>query len=167
VLAKLPDEAGVRRARQDLVLAAKLLQGSPAKQGGEVPDRTITASTRGVTRVSITAGEQQVIDAAPKRVQSQIRRGFECGWFDHVRAEMQAGRNPAAKGWRHIMVRALLEGGWSRARLAFAFQAELGMAPSSAKVKVSDAVAIFLAGQLVCELNGALHFTSNPTRALS
>ena len=49
-----------------------------------------------------------------------------------------------------------MRGGISRADLQMAFEQELSLKPSSAKVRVSKAVGVFLAGRLITEGGGKL-----------
>jgi hypothetical protein len=166
LLGELPDGPGVARARLDLVVAQKVLVPAPPTRGNVRVARSVAASTRGVIRMTITPQEQEAISLAPKRVQTQIRRMFELGWFDHARAELVAGRNPADKGWKHVLCAALLTGQMSRADLQMAFQTQLDLVPASAKVKLSDAMAVFAAGRLVIEIDGRVRFASNHPGAL-
>ena len=85
---------------------------------------------------------------------------LQTGWFDFARAELEAGRNPAEKGWRHTFCSQLLQGNATRETLRIAFITELELTPDSAKVQLSNALAIFAAGRLAVESRGELWLVS-------
>jgi hypothetical protein len=86
---------------------------------------------------------------------------FERGWFDFARRELRAGRNPGRKDWQRIFCAGLLQGGTTRDSLQLAFQEQIGLKSASARVQVSKAVSLFLAGGLVRENAGRLVINPN------
>lgn len=161
VLDQLPDSPLTRRERLALTVTRQALTSAPQGQGGNAPSRTVVANSRGVKRMTLTPDEEARLRTLPGRVASQARQLFERGWFAFAKREMLAGRNPADKGWKRVLCAQLIADGCSRADLQRAFQEQLGLKEASAKVQVSTAVAVFLAGGLVREFGGALRLSSN------
>lgn len=151
VLLQLPDDKSVTDARKHLALTGRALLQSPLTEG----------EGQGA-RAPLNARESALVASLPKRVASQVRTMLETGWCDFARVELHRGRNPADKGWRRVYCAQLLAGGATRESLRMAFIQELGLSPASAKVQLCNALAIFAAGEIACEVGGQLRLMSKP-----
>jgi hypothetical protein len=157
LVARMPDSAHARRARQALAVARTVLLTPPEHGVRGEPARAVVASSRGRKRMTLSEREEAIVARLPAKVASAVRSAFESGWFEHARTELAAGRNPAEKGWRKVLCHAML-GQWSRPQVIAAFQGELGLTESSAKVQVSVGIAMFAAGGLIVDAGGRLRF---------
>jgi hypothetical protein len=161
LLDQLPDTPLTRRERQSLSVTAQALASAPQRAGRGRAVLEVVASRRGVKRIALTAQQQAKLTMLPERVAAQVRKLMELGWFDYAKKELLAGRNPGAKGWRHVFCERLLLGGATRGQLQIAFMERLDLKEASAKVQVSLAVAVFAAGGLVREIQGKLRVSAN------
>lgn len=159
-LDSLPDSPGRKSDRQSIVLTEQGLVPTRTL-AGRVDVNVVVASTRGLRRLMLSPAQLSAIATLPEKVASQVKTLLERGWFEFARRELNAGKNPEEKGWRHVYCRHLLSGVSTRASLELAFIEELQMAPASAKVKVCTALAIFAAGNLAVEVNGILTVVSS------
>lgn len=144
----LPDDELSQGARRQLALTTRALLTTPASapEGQGAP----------TTRAPLTVAESALVASLPKRVASQVRGLLETGWFDYARSELAAGRNPAAKGWKHVYCQQLLTGRATRETLRMALIESLDLTPASAKVQLCNALSIFAAGNLAVESGGQL-----------
>lgn len=150
----MPDSPLLQRERQRLSLARQALGGAPRAEGaGE--------GARARTRVGLTPEQQRAVASLGKAAGSLARQLFERGWFEFARRELAAGRNPGRNDWQRILCAGLMKGGISRQQLQLAYQEQLELTPGSARVRVSKAVSVFLAGRLVVEVEGRLQINPN------
>lgn len=150
-LDSLPNSPLVQGERQRLSLSRQALTDAP---------RAISRSVS-LQRIGLTAKQEATVKSLGQAVGSMARQLFERGWFDFARTEMAAGRNPGRKDWQRIFCHALIRGGITRDALQLAYQEQLKLTPGSARVRVSKAVTLFLAGRLVVESGGRLQFSHN------
>lgn len=147
-LEKLPDSDVTQRERLRIAVVRQALWGSPHEQGGGPPSTP--------TRLALTQDQEQLVAGLSAQVGSLVRGLLERGWFEYARRELDHGRNPGRNPWQRLLCAGLMRGGISRADLQMAFEQELSLKPSSAKVRVSKAVGVFLAGRLITEVSGKL-----------
>ncbi len=156
-LEALPDSPVKHRARLALSVTGQALVGLP--QGVALPQ--VAASTRGVQRIALTPAQESDLQTLAPRVRSAVRKLMERGWFAYAKSELAAGRNPADKGWQHLLCRLLLGGGIERDQLHLAFARGLDLTPGSARAQASVALAVFAVGQLTRESRGRVTFNPN------
>jgi hypothetical protein len=152
-LETLPNSPLTQRERQRIALSRQALASSPAG-----------ANSTGVgtsKRVSLNAEQEGVIAGLGKAVASMAKQLFERGWYEFAHRELKAGRNPGRNDWQRILSAGLIQGGISRDALQLAYQKQLNLTPGSARVRVSKAVSVFLAGRLITEVSGVLVISPN------
>lgn len=158
-LAKQPASPLIQRERLTLSVTRQALVRSPVSvPGGEQGD-AVMASSRGIKRLPLTDAERTLIEQLPARVASTVKRLLERGWFAYARNELMAGRNPGTKGWMRVTCAKLLQGPVTRPALQLAYQQELDLGASSAKVQASIAIAVLKAGRIVRETARGAEFT--------
>lgn len=144
-----------RKEKLRLAAVGKMLAGAPQQFGA------------GKYRVALDECQEERLKSLPEAVASMVRQLQVKGWFEFARREMMQGRNPAGSSrrdaWMRLLCRELVAGGTTRKALCMAYMQELGMTPGSAKVRVSKAVSVFLAGGLLREISGRLVFVQAPS----
>lgn len=141
----------LQRERQRLSLFSQVVTDAP--RGRQIPDTP--------TRTGLTAKQEAVVSGLGSAAGSMARQLFQKGWFSFAKSEMRAGRNPGRNDWQRILCAALMDGGTSRTALQVSYQEQLNLTPGSARVRVSKAVTVFLAGGLLYESNGKLQLSQN------
>ena len=160
-LDSLPNNPLTQRERLTLTVTRQALTSSPRAGEGSEVSPVVVASSRGVRRIALTQAQLDYIAPLPQKVASQVKKLMERGWFEFAKAELRAGRNPAAKGWQRVLCATLLKGGATRATLELAFVEQLGMTSKSARVQLSVGLAIFAAGRLATEKFGQVSLSPN------
>ena len=153
-LDSLGDTPTLKQERLRLSLTKQALVRAPRTEAGcetVLPKR----------RAALSEAQERTAASFGRATSVTIRQMFSRGWYDYAKAELHAGRNPGLKKWQSIFCAALIDGGISRASLQLAFQEQLALKPESARVQVSKAVNIFLAGRLVIETHGRLVISPN------
>lgn len=150
-LETLPNSPLTQRERQRIALSRQALAGAPVAPGAVVTSK----------RIALSAEQEGVIAGLGKAVASMARQLFERGWYEFARRELKAGRNPGRNDWQRILSAGLIRGGISRDALQLAYQEQLNLTPGSARVRVSKAVSVFLAGRLITEVSGKLVINPN------
>ena len=148
VLDQLPDGPEAQRGRQHIALVTEALLNSPDWSGqGDAPP-AVTASTRGVVRVEVTADQRAYLLTLPAKVAGPVEVLMQRGWFKFAKQELLAGRSPGGKGWKKVLCECMLAGA-SREDFEARLKAELKLADNSARTQASLAISIFRAGGLL------------------
>ncbi len=153
-LETLPNSPMLKTERLRLSMTRQALVRAPHAAVGVTPP-----ARKG--RAALTQEQQRIVGSLGKVVGSMAKQLFERGWYDFARRELRAGRNPGRNDWQRIMCAGLLGGGVSRSELQMAFQQQLSITSETARVRVSKAVSLFLAGGLVRENAGRLVINPN------
>lgn len=149
----LSNTESVKQERQRIALV---------RQGfASTPHAATDPEGRAGARRALTPEQESVVAQLPQQVATMVKKLFASGWFEFARRELHAGRNPGRNDWQRLLCGGLLRGGITRAQLQLAYQDKLGMTAGSAKVRVSKAVATFLAGRLLIEREGSLQLSHN------
>lgn len=143
----------VQRERQRIALFLQV-RTDPPQNSGE-------GEGAGCTRRALSVEQTERLRTLPTPVATTVRKLFATGWYEFARRELSNGRNPGRAPWQRIVCRALMGPGITRKDLQLAFQTEMALTPASARVRVTRAVQVFLAGGLLLELDGRLQLRLN------
>lgn len=160
LLGGLPESPLIKRERQSLATTCRVLASVRSGGEGVGSSEVVRTSCRGVKRIALSPKQEEQIALLPVQVRTAFRRLMELNWFEFAKAEMLAGRT-SGSGWQKVFCSMLVANNCTRGALTLAFQTELGMTASSAKVKASLAIKIFSLGRLATEQFGQIVLSRN------